>query len=165
VFFDCDEVEVNALPPEPAHWQILNARPKFRISCEFLELELRSVAQVLASFFPSICTVEHLHVSSPDYLLTDWINDDESMRWLEMFRPFTAVKNLYLCDELAPCIAPALQELVGDSESVENVLPALESIVLEDLEPSGQVQEAIGQFVAARQALGHPVAVSHRNWT
>ena len=165
VFFDCDEVEVNALPPEPAHWQILNARPKFRISCEFSVLELRSVARILAWFFPSIYTVEHLHVYYPDYLVTDWINAVESAQRLEIFRPFTAVKNLYLCHELAQCVAPALQELVGDPESVANVLPALESIFLEDLEPSRPVQEAIGQFVAARRLSGHPVAVSPWNRT
>jgi hypothetical protein len=37
--------------------------------------------------------------------------------------------------------------------------------VLEELKPSGPVQEAIGQFVAARQLLGHPVAVSRWNVT
>jgi hypothetical protein len=163
VFFDCDEVEVNALPPEPAHWQILNARPKFRISCEFSVLELRSVARILAWFFPFIYTVEHLHVYYPDYLVTDWINAVEGVQRLEIFRPFTAVKNLYLCHELTQCVAPALQELVGDPESVANVLPALKSIFLEDLEPSGPVHEAIGQFVAARRLSGHPVAVSPWN--
>ena len=165
VFFNCDEVEVNALPPAPTYWgQTVSNRAKFKIEREFSNLELRSVARILAGFFPSICTVEHLHVSYPYYLMTDWISAVESVQRLEIFRPFTAVKNLYLCHELAQCVAPALQELVGDPESVANVLPALESIFLEDLEPSGPVQEAIGQFVAARQALGHPVAVSNWNW-
>jgi hypothetical protein len=85
------------------------------------------------------------------------------MPWLESFRPFTAVKNLYVFDKLAQHIAPALQELVG--ERVMDVLPSLESLILEGLTPSGPsepVQEAIGQFVAARRLVGHPVAVSHR---
>ena len=83
------------------------------------------------------------------------------MQWLKMFHPFPFVKNLYLQDEISQCIAPALQELVG--ERVTDVLPVLENISLEGLEPPGPVQEAIGQFVAARGALGRPVAVSHWN--
>jgi hypothetical protein len=80
------------------------------------------------------------------------------MEWLEIFRPFTAVKNLYVIKGLAHHIAPALQDLVG--ERVTDVLPALESLFFEGLLPSGPVQEAIGRFVAARQLLGRPVAVS-----
>jgi hypothetical protein len=45
---------------------------------------------------------------------------------------------------------PALQE----------VLPALQNIFLEGLQPSGPVQEDLGKFVAARQLSGHPIAVS-----
>ena len=165
VSFGWAEVEVNALPPAPTHWETLNTRSKFRISCKVSGKELRSVALILAWFFPSICTVEHLYLSYPDYLMTDWINVVESVQRLEIFRPFFAVKNLYLCNKLAQCIAPALQELVWDAESVGNVLPTLKSIFLEDLEPSGPVQEAIGQFVAARRLSGHPVTVSPWNRT
>jgi hypothetical protein len=77
---------------------------------------------------------------------------------LEVFHRFTSVKNLYVCKEFAQCIALALQELVG--EIMMEALPALESLFLEELQPSGPVQEAIGQFVAARQLSGHPVAIS-----
>ena len=70
------------------------------------------------------------------------------------------MKNLYLSWELTPSIAPALQELVG--ERVLEVLPALQSLFLEELHPSGPVHEAIGKFVAARQLAGHPIIVS--NW-
>ena len=107
--------------------------------------------------------VEHLYIYGPRYLPSQWQDDIENMQWLEIFHPFTAVKNLYVSKEFAQCIAPALQELVG--ERVTEVLPALESLFLEELQPSGPVQEAIGQFVAARQLLGHPVAVSHWNRT
>ena len=69
------------------------------------------------------------------------------------------VKNLYVSWNCSECIAFALRDLVG--ESATEVLPALESLYLEDLRPSGLVKEAIGPFVAARQLLGHPVAVSH----
>ena len=77
---------------------------------------------------------------------------------MEIFQSFAAVKNLYLSKEVARYIAPTLQDLVG--ERVTSVFPILECIFLEGLEPSGPVEEAIGKFVAARQLLGRPIAVS-----
>ena len=71
---------------------------------------------------------------------------------------FTAVKNLYLSDEFAPRIAPALRELVGGRTT--EVLPALQNIFLEGYESSGPVEEDIGHLVSARQAGGHPIAIS-----
>jgi hypothetical protein len=70
------------------------------------------------------------------------------------------VKNLYLSKEFAPGIAAALQELVGSR--ITELLPSLQNILVEGLEPSGPFQENIGQFVAARQLSGHPIAVY--NW-
>jgi hypothetical protein len=58
-----------------------------------------------------------------------------------------------------PSIAPALQELVG--ERVIEVLPALQSLFLQERDPSGPVQEAIGKFVAAQQLASYPIIVSH----
>jgi hypothetical protein len=80
---------------------------------------------------------------------------------LEFFQQFTAVKHLSVSNLFAQCIALALQEFVG--EGLTNVLPALESLALEELRSSGPVQEAIGKFVAARELSGHPVAVSSWN--
>jgi hypothetical protein len=101
--------------------------------------------------------VGHLYIYRPRNLPSQWQDDIENGQWLETLDPFTAVTDLYLCKEFAQCITPALQELV--EERVMDVLPALESLFLEELQPSGPVQEAIGQFVAARRLLGHPVAV------
>jgi hypothetical protein len=44
---------------------------------------------------------------------------------------------------------------------VTKVFPALQSLFLDDLDPSGPVQGAIGKFVAARQLASLPIAVSH----
>jgi hypothetical protein len=80
------------------------------------------------------------------------------MLWLDLLRPFAAVKNLYLSEELFSHIAPALQELVGGRTT--EVLPALENMFLEDFLPRGRIYEGIKRFVAARQLTSHPVAVS-----
>jgi hypothetical protein len=115
---------------------------------------LLSLAQVFTSFIPSIYMVEHLYL----YGRPQWLDDAEGIQWLEFFRPFTAVKNLHISQYFARFFALALQDLVRDRAA--DVLPVLESILLEDADP---VEEAIGPFVAARQLSGHPVAVSRWN--
>jgi len=40
------------------------------------------------------------------------------------------------------------------------VLPALQNIFLEGLQPSGTVPKGIQQFVATRQVTDHPIVVS-----
>ena len=94
----------------------------------------------------------------------NWKDDIEIAQWLELFHPFTAVKNLYLSEEFASRIASSLQELVDGR--IAEVLPALRNLFLEGLQPSGRVHKGIGEFVAARQLSGHPIAVSRweRQW-
>jgi hypothetical protein len=97
--------------------------------------------------------VEHLYLHSSSFK-PDWQDDIEISHRLELLHPFTAVKNLYITQEIAPCIAPALKELAGGR--VTEVLPALQTLFLEDeddREPplSGFVQDMIGRFVTARQ--------------
>ena len=133
------------------------------ISSKKLDWQLSSLAPVLMSFLPFTYTVEHLYIDGPRSLPSLWLDDIEDVQWLDIFYPFTAVKNLYVCEKFAQCIAFALQELVV--ERVTEVFPALETLFLEELQPSGPVQEAIGKFVTARELLGHPVAVSQWNRT
>jgi hypothetical protein len=129
------------------------------ISCKKLDWPVPSLTQVFTSFFPSIYNVEHLYIHEPRNIPPRWQDDVENMEWLEIFRPFAAVKNLYVCEKFAQFVASSLQGLVG--ERVIGVLPALEGLFLEELPQSGPVQEAIGHFVAARQLFGHPVAICY----
>ena len=147
----------------PLWTQSFDERSRLTILSTELDWQLSSLAQVLTSFFPSTYIMEHLYIYGPRYLPVHWpdLDDIEDIQWLEIFHPFTAVKNLYVCEEFVQCIAFALQELVV--ARVTEVLPVLESIFLEELQSSGPVQEAIGKFVTARELLGHPVAVSHWN--
>ena len=142
-------VLVASLPPTRAFEEKSGLR--------ILDWRISLLTQTITSFFPSIYMVEHLYVYRPRYFTSQWQDDSENMQWLEIFQPFTAVKNLYVSWQFAQCIAPALQKLVGGR--VTDVLPALERLYLQDLQPSGPIREAIGRFVAARQLLGHPVAV------
>jgi hypothetical protein len=135
------------------------------ILCEGLDLQLFSLERFCTLCLPPLSKSENLYIydhmypqrESPD--LPDDIEDTRHhMLWLELLRPFTAVKNLYLSKEVASCIVPVLQELVGGR--ITGVLPALENIFLEGLQPLGPLQEGIEKFVAARQLSGHPITVS-----
>jgi hypothetical protein len=133
------------------------------VLCRPANSQLLSLAQVLSSSYPQVLipAVEHLYISDtvePQPELEDDIEDDQ---WLEVLRPFTAVKDLYLSREFVPRIADTF---VGQGGT--EVLPALQYLFLEEPRPSGVVQEAIEQFVAARQLADQPVAVSHwdREW-
>ena len=153
VSFDDYGVRIESLPPAQAS----GGESVLRISCGELDWQLSSLSQVFPSFFPSIHTAEHLYIYESRYLPSRQ-DDVESMQWLEILRPFTALKNLYVSKKFVQYIVPPLQDLV--EERVADVLPALESLLLEGLQPSGPVQEAIGKFASARQLQGHPVVVS-----
>jgi hypothetical protein len=131
------------------------------ISCREPDWQLSSVAQVCNSSLPPLSTVEDLYIEH-DYLELIWNNDAiENTLWLDLLLPFTALKNLYLSKTFAPGIAAALQELVGGR--IIEVLPGLQNIFVEGLEPSGPFQKNIGQFVTARQLSDHPIAISDWN--
>jgi hypothetical protein len=129
------------------------------VTCEPSDPRLTSLVQIRSSSVPRafISAVERLYIIDNRIWGLDVI-DIENSQWLELFHPFTAVKELYLSPRFAPSIALALQELIG--ERVTEVLPALQTIFLEETLQSGPVQESIGQFVAARQLAGYIITVS-----
>jgi hypothetical protein len=134
------------------------------ISCREPDRQLSSVTLVCNPSLRPPSTVEDLYIERKlGYLQPEegWKNAYdaiENILWLVLLLPFTAVKNLYLPKEFAPFIAAALQELVG--VRIAEVLPSLQNIFVEVLEPSGAFRETIGQFVAARQLSDHPIAIS-----
>ena len=130
------------------------------VSCRMFDWLVSSVEQVCTSCLPPLSTLEDLYMYETQYGPDRQESQDnlENALWMELLSPFAAVENLYLSRKFAPHIAPALQELVG-SRTME-VLPNLQNIFLEGLQPSGPIEEAIGRFVASRQIASHPVVVS-----
>ena len=126
--------------------------------CRGLDWQVSSLEQVCTSCLPPLSNLEDLYIYDDPYEQPDWKDDNDNELWLQLLHPFTAVKNLYLSEEIAQRIGPALQELT-EGRTTE-VLPALQNIFLKGLEPSGPVQEGIATFVAARQVSSHPIEVS-----
>jgi hypothetical protein len=153
VFFSDSDVSVS-FP------QTFEGTLELAISCSQSDWQLSSLEQICSSSLPQalIPPVEHLYILEDGVLQLRWQDDIEINQWLELFRPFTGVKGLYVSPEFAPRIAPALRVLVG--ERVAEVLPALQTLFLEETLPPGPVQEAIEQFVAARQLASHPITIS-----
>ena len=128
------------------------------ISCNEPDWQLSSIEQVCNSLHP-LSTVEDLYIEGQaGYPLLDWNYDPiENTLWLQLLLPFTAVKKIYLSVEFAPRIAATLKELV--TSRVTEILPCLQNIFVEGLNPSGPLRENIERFVAARQ-LNNPIAIS-----
>ena len=133
-----DEVEISSLEP---HRQFASLAQ----TCTWLHL---------------ILTVENLYIdgdpNSP--LIRD--NDVKHTDWLDLFLPFTAVKNLYLSNMFLLRIAFVLQEVIG--RRTTEVLPALQSILLEGSHPPNPSLKLKGieKFISARQLTNRPVAIS-----
>ena len=130
------------------------------ISCRPSDWQLSSLTQLIGSSIPSLPALEHLNIFE-DCGPLHWQDDIENSQWLELLRPFTSVKDLVLSGQLVSLVAPALGELNG--ERVTEVLPALQTIFVEDLRLSGPSpwQKEIGRFVTARQISGRPVVVHY----
>ena len=139
--------------------RILRGVFALRILCDDLDWQLSSLVQICISSLPQALTsTDNLFIVEKSDSQAHRPDDIENSQWLEILRQFTTVKNLYLSKELAQRVAPALQELI-EGQAVES-LPSLQSLFLEELHPSGVVEEAIGRFVAARQSSGHPITIS-----
>jgi len=141
-----------------------------RTACKPSDWQLSFMAQVCKSLF-SLTTpsLEHLYICEDIHSRSHWQRDIDNSQWVDILQPCTAVKNLYLSEEIVPRIAPAVQELVG--EGVTEVLPAMKSLFLEEphlsglvegSHPSKTIKEAITKFTAVRQLSLRPT--DSRRW-
>ena len=163
----------NFKTPDEVHLEFSSGNAQVAISSPFVlrlgissrhsDWQLLFLAQICISCFPQafIPAVERLYILDSKHLPAPlWQDDIEGSQWLELLHPFTAVKDLYISREFVTRIAPTLQELVG--ERATEALPALRTLFLKDAlsSESGPVQEAIEQFITARQHCSHPITVS-----
>jgi len=76
-----------------------------------------------------------------------------------------SVMSIYHCEEclllLANCVTYCSCPARSHREKSYQRVTALESLLVERLNQSGPVQEAIGQFVATCQLTSRPIAITH----
>ena len=142
---------------------------EFHILCPELQGQVVSLEQVCRPFSSSILlSTKRLEFEVCHPVLDRWGDYLGSAPglWVLLLRPFTALKDLYISEELAIRLlhelrgeSPESGESSGNEESSEDLLPALQSIFVERGPSFGDAQAAIGPFAAAWQDSGHPVAV------
>ena len=134
-----------------------DGRLEVKIPCRELDWQISSLVQVCTSCLPPLSMLEDLYIHEEPYWQAYWQDNIENILWLELLLPFTAVKKLYLSQEIARRIAPTLQELIGDRTT--EILPTLQNMFL-----AGPVPEGINRFVARRRRVtGHPIALMRWN--
>jgi hypothetical protein len=113
-----------------------------------------TLSDVFRSSIPPLSSSKCLEIRVDRYQRSQWQYDMENVQWRELLRPFTAVEDLFISEELALRVAPALEEAARAERRLgaRGVLPALRRLFFEGLQPSdsGPFREAIPQFVAAR---------------
>lgn len=134
---------------------ILSDGFELAVTCTELLGQVSSMAVVCRELSPLVSRVERLDLRCVRHLLQLAPPFMNLGVWLELFQSFIAVENLYLCKDLWPKFAPALQDL--SEERVVEVLPELRTLYLE--EPRGRAMRFIEPFITARRISGRPVAV------
>ena len=118
--------------------------------------QVESMAVVCREFSPLLSHVERLDLHC-NHLppLTRYM---DSRDWLEIFRPFITVKNLYVSKQLRRQIVPAMRAL--SSEGALDILPELHTLFLEELQQYKSAQlSIIDTLIATRLLFGIPVAI------
>ena len=130
-------------------------RFELEIRCERLDWQLSSMTQIFSQQLPLLSHVEQLVI----WGTIEWKDDPDvdSSQWLELFRLFVAVQNLHVFERLVSPVARALKHLTGGMAT--EVLPVLQTLFLEGLQPSGPVHEAIRSFATAKQLSRQPVVI------
>ncbi|KAH9171739.1 hypothetical protein EDB89DRAFT_1069246 [Lactarius sanguifluus] len=118
------------------------------ISFEGFDWHVLDIAQLLSLLPTVLSNVTHLNLA--EFRANRRLEDMDDFDWLHFFRQFSTVQTLRVSQELAPRVAHALEDTVG--ELVAEVLPSLELIRI-----MGQPASSIEKFIAARRLSGCPV--------
>jgi hypothetical protein len=128
---------------------------QFQTSCRRLDWQLSFVTQISSELSPLLPSIHSFKIDSAGDSPTQ--EDMDSTQWLELFRLFTHVKEVYVFN--APLVLSIMQALGAEDMSIE-ILPELTS--LEFRVPYGKLSGsdseslkiAAKQFVARRMSSG-----------
>jgi hypothetical protein len=154
IIFQSDFVQITVSPPRGTVGCLT-----FQVLCTVPLRQVSAMVQICNQALSLLSNVEWLEVCGGEceHSLQDW-QAVKSDQWLELFEPFVGVECLHVTKYLGSLTASALREAGGRRRATE-VLPALRSVFLEELEPS---DSAISRPVTARGPSGRPVKVCSR---
>jgi hypothetical protein len=121
-------------------------------SCTVPDWQITSVAQFCLQSMPLPSGVKQLAVDSA-IEQARWGENVGPADWLDLFRPFSAVEELYVSRWLGSHVASALAGATGQAE----MLPALRSVFFEGDEEFASVKETVEPFFAARKLSHCPI--------
>jgi hypothetical protein len=130
-----------------------------RVTCTDLDWQISSIAQICHQT-SLLSNIKHIDIRADSIRLSRREGEDDmvdTVPWLEFFHTFPSVVVLRICGELGPYVAPALEGIVVDMETVRKVLPELGILLFECSRKSASLE----RFVAARQLFSRPVIVRH----
>jgi hypothetical protein len=130
--------------------------PHLSLSTPFLWS--RPMGQVFMPIFVLFPNVGHLSLRTS---VDDWIYEIDSTEWLTSLRIFTSLKVLHFHGVLAWQFTRTLKDISG--EAVTDMLPSLQSLLLEDDDGDGRwLVESTRQFASLRQFYGRPVTIMEK---
>ena len=135
--------------------EVLNENCFLGTSCRQLDWQLSFVTQIFSQLSPLLSSVHSLSIHSGDELPTGE-EDVDSTQWLELFRPFTQVTEVYVWRKLVPSIVQAL----ATEDMTAEILPELTLLHLAQYRSSLSMVKAAEQFVAMRRLSGHTISLT-----
>ena len=150
---DCDDVALSS-----ENLRVDQQSVRLRVSWNLRDLRPMTLSWCYRSSLPLplLSVLEYLDMHDHAYQWEQVPNADHT-QWLDLLRLFPSVRGLSLSDGFTLPVMTALGELVGGR--VLDVLPVLQNVHLHWHGPQGPLYKPVGQFVAARELSGHPVAI------
>jgi hypothetical protein len=128
------------------------------IGCNMPDRQLSLITQIFGQQLPLLSHMEQVELQENFMVFRRKdIPDMDSLLWLELSRLFVVAETVYVSKRLVSPVATALEDLTV--QMATEVLPMLQTLFLEGLEPSGPVHEAIMSFANARQLSQQPVDI------
>jgi hypothetical protein len=91
------------------------------ILCDEFDWQLSSLAQFCNPSFRPLPITEDLYIYEYQRSLPDQQDDFETTEWLQVLRPFTGVKDLYLSKEVSARLTPSMQLMHGWGHDVAHL--------------------------------------------
>jgi hypothetical protein len=133
------------------------ARLTLQISCEPLDWQLSSLAQMCDHLFPFLSSIQDLRIDTTERSSGE--DDVDGDQWLELMRAFDGTEDFQVTGELAADILHALRPVDGEHTTV---LPALRNLRVPALSSpmiQGLLWETVESFTTSRRLSGHSVQV------
>ena len=127
----------------------------FGILCEGIDWQFSHLAQALNQTSSILSNMLHLAIYSDP--ISPEHEDIDDIEWLQLLRPFSSIKTLFVSRRFAKRVAIALRDSAGMMMAPTEVLPALDILCLEGC----RLVPSVHMFLVSRSECGRPVTTVH----